>query len=241
MLSYMKGDEFVALYTVASTLAFALLFIASNFQQALYPALSRLFIGSRTLMRDVYRISFKYLAMIGFPIASGLAILAPRIILLWRPDYMAAVTSLRILTVALFLMFLNGLMGYTMITADRQKAFMKIVGGGACLNIIFNLVVIPRYGIVGAASVTVCSEMFAALCCGFLLSRKYELSGSLSDFLKMSLSCAIMCVAAIGCSRMPLLIVVAVSAIVYVFVLVILGVLGKDELALIKLLRGGEK
>ena len=234
MLSYMRGDEAVALYTVASTLAFALLFLATNFQQAVYPALTKLLVNSPEQMVKVYRLCLKYLAMLGFPVAAGLAILASRIILLWRPDYVAAAIPFRILTVALFLMFINGLMGYALITVNGQKVFMRIVGVGALLNVLLNLAVIPRYGIIGAALATVLAESFAACACWLFLSRKHGLTGSLFELLRLGLCCAGMSLVAVACYSMPLIAIIAASAVAYVILLFVSKAVGSEDFVLIK-------
>jgi len=241
MLSYMRNDAEVGLYMAASTLAFAMVFISSNFQQAIFPILSKLYVDAKNKMQSVYRQSFKYLCMLGLPIASGLCVVAPRIIILvYGEPYLGAVLAMQILCCAMLLMFVNGLMGYALITVNGQVIFMKIVAVGASLNIFLNMVLIPRYGIAGAAFATVVAEANANIICWIVLSRRYGVSASLTDILRSALCCAIMTVFVIFVSPyMCLPLVIISGAVVYVVGLFVFKAVGDQELMIIKgFLRG---
>jgi O-antigen/teichoic acid export membrane protein len=81
MLSLMKGDAAVGLYSAAYQLINALGFIPVAFTAALLPVLSRLHITGQDSLRFAYQKSFKYLLLVALPIAVATTLVADRIIL----------------------------------------------------------------------------------------------------------------------------------------------------------------
>jgi len=241
MLSYMRTNAEVGLYSAASTLAFAMVFLAGNFQQAVYPAMAKIYVNSKEQMLFVYRQSFKYLSMLGLPVGAGICVLAPRIIMLVSGEsYLDATPALQVLACAMVFMFVNGLMGYTLITVDAQKIFMKIVGAGAFMNVVLNMFLIPRYGIAGAAFSTVVAEANANIACWIVLGRKYGISASLVDVLRSAICCCVMAVFVMFVDAyLPLPLVIVSGVLVYFALLFISKGIGQSELVLVKrLLRG---
>lgn len=236
MLSYMRSDTEVGLYSTASALAFGVVFIAGNFQQAVFPALTKLYMNEKDRLGHVYRESFKYLGMLGMPLAVGLCVLAPRIIMLvYGERYLEAAPAMQVLTGAMLFMFVNGLMGYMLIAVDGQKIFMKIVAAGALLNVVLNIILIPRYGITGAAVATVVAEANANIACWIVLKRVYKIWASPADLTRSAGCCAAMSVFTVFAGPyLPLPALIAASALFYAGLLYASGAIGATELALLK-------
>ncbi|AWK86318.1 oligosaccharide flippase family protein [Azospirillum thermophilum] len=94
----------------------------------------------------------------GFLVAAGGLALAPAIVaLLFGPDYAPATDALRLLMVATALTYLNMVLGNPLMLWHRQTAYMAAILGGGAVNAALNVVLIPRYGIEGAAVATVAS------------------------------------------------------------------------------------
>lgn len=234
MISFMRGDRDVGLYTAASTLAFAPLFIALALHQATYPTLAKLQSGDPARLQRAYSVSIKYLAIVGLPIAGGLAVLAPRAIaVVYDERYLGASAALQVLTVALFLMFLNGFMGNLLIVADDQRSLMRIVAVGALLNVAVNLVVIPRYGLVGAASATVLAELVALAASATRLSRHHGLHLSATALAAPMFCGALMCGAVFRFRDTPLLLLVPAGALLYLLLLIVTRTIGREELQML--------
>ncbi len=239
MLSYMRGDREVGLYTASSTLAFAALFIAMAFRQATYPVLAKLFISSRDQLLSVYRISIKYLAVAGLPIAFGLMVLAPQItVLVYKENYIDSSGALQILTIALLFMFVNGFMGNTLIAVDGQKSLMNIVGISALLNVGLNFLTIQRYGIAGAAAATVLAEVYAGVSLWIILSRRHGVTASLTDLIRPVICCGVMVSYVMLCSSLPLLLIIVSAAVLYFGLLFVTRTIGKEEMLLVRNLLG---
>lgn len=106
-------------------------------------------------------------------VAPTIYFLAPWIIsLLAGSVYLASIKVLRILLVAMVFAYLGHLVGFTLIAKGKQKLILFIGLISLMVNIGGNLLFIPRFGIVGAAWVTVVTEVVAGLLMVGFLKRE---------------------------------------------------------------------
>jgi O-antigen/teichoic acid export membrane protein len=160
VLSAMKGEVEVAYYSSAYNIALALLFIPTVFTNALYPVLARLFVESRRKMALVYERAFKYLFLVGLPISILLFVFADYIIVvLYGREYAAAGIVLRIIAAYVALKFLNFLLGIVLSSADRQWERLKAQGIVALINAVLCIILIGKWGFIGAAWATLLTEI----------------------------------------------------------------------------------
>jgi O-antigen/teichoic acid export membrane protein len=98
-------------------------------------------------------------------IITGLFFISPSTVisLLLGKEYLPAELSFTILLVNVFFVFVNVALAHLFIAWGRHKIYLLIVTSGALVNVAFNVLLIPQYGIVGAAIATVCAEV-AVLC-----------------------------------------------------------------------------
>jgi O-antigen/teichoic acid export membrane protein len=130
--------------------------ISSSFTLALFPRLAR-----ADDLRGAYRLGLRLLLQIAFPLAAGIALLAEPIIAFvggreYVPD---AAIALAILICYLPLSYANGLTQYVLIAANRQRLLTLAFVAAVAFNVVANFALIPRFGYVGAAWVTVLSEV----------------------------------------------------------------------------------
>lgn len=160
MISKMRGTTEVGLYSAAANIIIALIFIPQMYGNAIYPVFSRFYLTSKKMLKYAYERSFKYMFILGLPAASGIFVLSDSIILaLYGEEYIASSIVLKILSGYIFLKFLNPLTGYTLISINKQGSRLFGQGTAALINILLNLILIPKYGIVGAASATLITEI----------------------------------------------------------------------------------
>ncbi len=130
--------------------------ISSSFTLALFPRLSRS--GDTS---DAYRMALRLLFQVGLPLAAGTALLAEPIVAVvggreYLPD---SAVALAILICYLPLSYANGLTQYVLIAAGRQRLLTAAFAAALVFNVVANLLLIPRFSYVGAAWVTVASEL----------------------------------------------------------------------------------
>lgn len=129
---------------------------SSSFTLALFPRLSR----ERDLSQ-AYGLALRILLQVAFPVAAGIALLAEPIVgLVGGPEYLPdSAIALAILIAYLPLSYANGLTQYVLIAAGRQRFLTGAFVAALVFNVVGNLLLIPRLGYVGAAIVTVLSEV----------------------------------------------------------------------------------
>lgn len=161
MLSKMRGDIEVAVYSAAYNLVLAILFIPTVYTNAIYPVMSRYFKTSKEGLVLIYKKSFKYLYIIGLPISIGSYVLADRIIVFfYGKEYISSIIVLQVVSLYIFIKFLNFLYGYVLSSINQQNKRMLSQGSTAVFNIAANFVLIPKMGYVGAAIASLITEVF---------------------------------------------------------------------------------
>lgn len=159
MIRRFLGPEEVAWYGLAYKIYGVLVQPAYYLVSSIFPLLS-----SRENNKKLFLLSTGVLFSGGITVMLGTWILAPLMInVLAGSEFAASVAVLRILAVALVFSYLGHIVGFTLISKERQKE-MLVYGIVAMLfNFSANLVVIPSYGIIGAAWVTVLTELISML------------------------------------------------------------------------------
>ncbi|MFH2063248.1 MAG: oligosaccharide flippase family protein [bacterium] len=152
MLSKLISESAVGVYGVAYKIAFAFQFLPMAFAAAVYPAMSEQYAGDRSGLSRIYTLSLSYLSLVVLPLAAGIGSLAPQFIgLLYGPDFNGAIVPLQVLMASLVFAFLYWPAGSLLNACDRQARNTLAMGLTMVVNIVLNVILIPRYGPVGAA------------------------------------------------------------------------------------------
>lgn len=158
MIKNMMGNEAVGLYSVASKISEVWYFIPSLICASLFPAIVNAKNTNRVVyekrLQNLYSLMFYISTLIAIPIS----ILASFIIVnLFGIEYLGSVSALKIHIWAGVGVFWGYAITQYLITENYTKIYLAITTIGAVLNIILNLILIPKYGINGAAIATVVS------------------------------------------------------------------------------------
>jgi O-antigen/teichoic acid export membrane protein len=161
LLKPLAGDLALGWYSTAYKVIDGLQVIPASFVIALFPLLSRLAPHDRRQLARVSETGLKVLLALAFPIAVGTTLLAePIVLILAGPGYLPeSAWALQILIWYLPISFVNGLLQYVLIAVNRQRTLSVAFGVGVLFNVAANLALIPAYGYLGAAVVTVASEL----------------------------------------------------------------------------------
>jgi len=233
MLSKMKGDIEVGIYSVAYNLVIALLFIPIIYTNAIYPVLSRYYKSSKKKLIFIYKKSFKYMYITGLPISAGLFLLADKIIVFfYTTEYYASIFVLKILAWFVFIKFLNFLTGIILSSIDKQKYRMFIQGSTALFNIILNIILIPPLGFIGAAIATFVTEIFLFIFYYGFVSKYLHIFNFIPVLVKPLIATLMMAVY-IYYINLDLLLLIPSAALVYVLGLFILKTFDKEDKNLI--------
>ncbi|EKD66941.1 MAG: polysaccharide biosynthesis protein, partial [uncultured bacterium] len=152
LLSKMIGNEAVGFYSIPYKITYAFQFIPLALIASLYPKFSEYFAHDKKKLSQVFEQGMKYLLLISMPIAFGIAVLSKDIVLfLYTDEYLPSVLPLQILIISLIFSYLSFPIGAFLNACDKQKIQTAIVGAVMALNIVLNLLLIPLYGVSGAA------------------------------------------------------------------------------------------
>ena len=150
MVQYFLGKEQVGLYHLPVRLIDMLHLPATALGGALAPLLSRAAAERPASLKRIYLKGIKFLTLLYVPIASGLLVLAePIVTKAFGEQYLEAVPIVRINIPFLLSFSLSSFLSLALNYLGYAQRRAKLVGISALLNILLNLFMIPRFGIVG--------------------------------------------------------------------------------------------
>ncbi|MBI2541509.1 flippase [Candidatus Woesearchaeota archaeon] len=234
MLSLMKGDVPVGIYSAAYNITLALLFIPGMYTFAIYPILSSSYLNNKRQVKFIYERSFKYLYIFGLPLSIGLFIIARNAILfMYGQDYSQSVVALKILAGFIVFKFLSYLIGTVLSSINKQKFRMYGQGISALLNLSLNLVLIPRFSFVGAGIATLISEIFLFIFT-FIFVSKYFHSFNVLAMLYKPLIASVTMSLAIIFLKINMFALIIVGAAVYFTALFLLKAFDEKDYSLMR-------
>lgn len=186
ILGLIKGDFQVGLYSVSVKVYNIVQTLVNSVTYAVLPQLSYWFAKKNyEKVNSLLRYGFNFTIAIGLPCIVGMFVIAPELILLIAgEEYVGAVTSLRILSVALGASFIAGFIGnMIMIPSGRDKLCMVSSCVSAVVNLVLNLLFIPRWGLNAAASTTAISQILGFLIKVPFVEKEISLGDKKSIFL----------------------------------------------------------
>ena len=235
MLSMMKGDVVVGWYSAAYKLIEVSMFIPAAFVGSIYPVLSNFHISSQESLKLTYQKSFKYLSIVGLPIAVGTTILADKIILIiYQSEFAQSIIALQILIWVIPIIFLTYLFGTMLSSINKQIISMKIIFIATIANIGLNLLLIPRYSYVGASMATVITELIPLILCFYFISKFIYKIQIHKVFAKPIIASITMGSFILFFNNMNLFLLICISTILYFGILILLRTFSKEEFNLFK-------
>ena len=177
ILSKMAGDTAIGLYSIAYKVTFAFQFVPLALVAATYPRFSEYFAHNRGRLAFVFERSLKYLLIIVIPVVVGISLLAEDIIAsVFKPEYIPAIPALRILLISLVFSYASFPIGAFLNACDRQSIQTKIVAGALIVNVAGNILLIPRFGIVGSAYAALIGNILLTVTGYFFIPRVTSIS-----------------------------------------------------------------
>ncbi|MBT8911293.1 poly-gamma-glutamate biosynthesis protein [Lactobacillus delbrueckii subsp. bulgaricus] len=162
LLGFIKGNYAVGIYGVASKIYGTMAPFLASILIVTIPRLAMLF-GKKNFKeyKNVLGSVIKVMVTILIPSSIGIIMLAPEIIMIISgKKYLASVTPLRFLAIALIFSLLNTIVSEcVMIPAHEEKKLLKANLIAASVNLILNLVLMPVFSFNAAAVTTVISEL----------------------------------------------------------------------------------
>jgi len=160
MLFVIKGSSAVGIYSVAYKILEVAAFFGSYFASSLKPALSQGIDKDKEKIASVVRKSISAMLFIALPIATICIAFADKIIIfLSNPEFISGSIALIILAFALPFLYLDVLLAEIFIANDNRRLLLTVSLSVLAFNFIANLIILPIYSFVGAATTTLISEI----------------------------------------------------------------------------------
>jgi O-antigen/teichoic acid export membrane protein len=239
LVTYFLGLGSVGVYSAACSIGNLIQLFVSPLQLILLPELSKLFDENKIEQVRIYMShSLRYFLLITIPAVFGLSALAkPLLGLLTTQDFLSGwmvipIIALSGLLAGIFQIFVNIIF---LVKKTKSTTYINIVA--AASNVLLNLLLIPSIGIIGAALSTLISYFLMIVLC-IRVSMKhfvfdfyfYDIAKSIFSSLAMYLFVSRFTISNIY----ELFGVAGMGALIYIFVMFIIGGFSKYELSIVK-------
>ena len=155
-----RGRVAVGTYQVGYKFSDLLAFVAPSLIAATLPVLARAWPLDPITFQTTFRQAALLVSIVGAFVAVVFAVFAqPVIVMLAESRYRSAAVSARWLVLAQALNFLTQLVYICLVSANRRRIYPVVTFCGLMINVGLNLVLIPRHGVLGAASATIVTEV----------------------------------------------------------------------------------
>ena len=159
LLGFFKTSREVGLYTSA----YKIVTLATTLPILIFTSFLPYLISSEKTMTREWKTYVLAMFSIGLPVGIGIILFAPAFVsILYGAEYQGAVLPLRILSIDIFAVFASVTFAQPLLLLGKEKKYFSIVAWSAGLNLLFNLFMIPLYGMTGAAITTVFAESLVA-------------------------------------------------------------------------------
>lgn len=160
--------------------------------------------------------SFTIFSIVAMPMLFGGIMLAtPLMQLIAGDEFTASGPIVKILLIALMGGFLGALFGHTIVAINHQRKTIWIYMVTAVLTLIGYLIFIPQYGVLGAAWMTVFSEVLAGALLWGYVRRVTQTRVVFMPLLKATLASFLMVLVLLPLRELHVLILIALGALVY--------------------------
>ena len=240
MLSYsiILGNAIVGIYSASYRLMVILLFIPSVMNMAIFPAMSRFHITSKSNLKLIHEKYLKIMIIIGIPIGISITILASDIILLiYGPSYFKSIQPLQILIWSTVLIFITSPFIKLLESTNKQIVITKITIICVLINIILNIIFIPKFSYIAASLITVLTELIILTSITKIVyDMGYNLkSRKISIIVLKTLSASmIMAFFLIYFNHLNLIILVFLGFFVYLITLILIKGFDENEIEIIR-------
>ncbi len=172
LISKLLSPHDLGWWGLGNKIVTAFQFIPIALTASIYPAMSSWFMTDRSKVVELFEKSWRYLFIVLFPVVFGIGVLAhPIITLIYGADFLPAAPVLQILLASVWFGFLSLVTGATLNATGNQVTQTILLAISLGCNIILNIILIPRFGIIGAAGVEVVTN--GLLCVtGLLMVRR---------------------------------------------------------------------
>jgi len=227
------GAHQAGLYAADYRLLDQIQFIPSSVMTTLFPLIAAAYPAHRARVRELLQMTAEYLTMASLPLLAFTIVAAqPIVTLLFGRQFAAAAPALPILAGAFVSISFGYLVGNMVVILELQRLFLRYAALGVVINVVLNLVFIPRHGFLAAAWITLLTEVTVMSLSMREVLRALGMRPRLQRFARVLLAAVTMglLVWLARTAGAPLGALAAIAVVSYPPALMLLGALRLDEL-----------
>lgn len=232
----------VGIYGVGYKVLESIIFFPAMFLGLVMPLLSKYAFLDQVKFKKIFQKTLDILLITATPLLIGGMFLAkPLVILVAGPEFDSSAQVLKILLFAVWMIFIANLFGNTIIALNKQKKSAWIYFAGAVFNIGTNLIFIPKYSYLGAASTTVATEVLVTVLLFLAVIKNISFFPSFKIILKSLFACFLMGVFLYFNSKQNTFLLLGAGMIIYFAVLYLIKGISKQDLKSVIMWKKGEE
>jgi O-antigen/teichoic acid export membrane protein len=175
-ISYFLTIRDVAYYDIALKLSGVITYILYAVNSISAPKFSQLSSsGDHVELQKIVTFSTKLMFYATLPLFSILFLFAPKILTLFNPEFSVAAAAFRILLIGQLINVCSGSVGYLLNMSGHERIFRNIIACTTALNVLMNLLLVPKYGITGGAFSAAFSIIMWNLLCVYYVRKKLNI------------------------------------------------------------------
>lgn len=160
MLGFAKGEKAVGWYSAAYRIVLLIASFAVLYYNAIFPLISRYYKSSSEKLGIILKYTTKMAVIVTLPLGIGGVLIAKPIMkLIYGNEFNSGIIVFQILIWSIVLSWIYAAYSNSLMACDRQKKYMTGFTLGAVSNVLLNLVLIPRFSLVGASIAMVMTEL----------------------------------------------------------------------------------
>lgn len=172
VLSIVHGEAAVGLFVAAGRVTRLGKLVAECYTTAIFPRLTRLYAESKQAFRRLRQQSLITMVSIAIPVVIVISLIADHVILwLYTDEYVEAIPILRVLIWVLLFQCINPFLSHVLFARNRQRESFYVASIRISIYAVLCLLLIPRWGGLGAAWCSLISGMIAAAFYYFFVTR----------------------------------------------------------------------
>lgn len=179
----------VGIYGVAYKVIEILLALPGMFIGSIFPILSYEWTVNKERVKELFQKGFDALLSVTLPMMFFLILLSPIVInIIGGKEFGNASKPLAILSVATAFSFLTSILPPIIIIAKKQKLMIYMSAIALLVNVGLNIIIIPRYSYIGAASVTLFGEITVFIMMLYITFKTTKIFPKFKNFSKILLA-----------------------------------------------------
>jgi O-antigen/teichoic acid export membrane protein len=224
LLGFLMGPSAVGWYNAAYKPVTVALAMPVTFFIGIFPLLSREFARDQESFQSVMLRSFRMATLFAFPIGVGGTLLAaPLIEFFFGNEYSKSIPVLQILAWSAVVVIVRGIFKQGLIAANQHVLDLRCALIATASNVLLNVLLIPRYGVTGAAIATVIAETLWLILASHYFNSRVQQIQAISFLIRPMLAAVAMGAFLIAAEPLFWMMRAILACLIYVGLLALLG------------------